>query len=134
MRIAQDQSGLLSSSTIDFSAISLTNPVTATDRQAGLDPHQQAAADRFAMQRDGVTAAMLVVNDLHRASNAENANNGEFSPPACSSMLCIGVRISITVQIHYPPISWIKCGPAITPRPSFFDNTGPLYFPLPLSH
>lgn len=69
----------MSSYSIDFSSISLPNPVTPADREAGLSTQQTRAAEKFANQRDGVLAATLVVKDLHVASNAETAINSEFS-------------------------------------------------------
>jgi hypothetical protein len=71
--------GRLQNLRVDFSEVSLANPLASGDREAVPSPEQVKQTERFAAQRDAQLAAMLVVKELHLASNAENAVNGEFT-------------------------------------------------------
>jgi transcription initiation factor TFIIH subunit 1 len=77
LAIAEQQANHLQEWRVDFSEVSLVNPVSSGDRESGLTTEQARQAERFRAQRDGQAAAMMVVKELHLASNAENAINSE---------------------------------------------------------
>jgi len=65
---------------IDFTNVSVPNPIASPDRPKNAPPMPEEAADLalFHYQRDSGIHAMGVVKDLHLASNAENAELGMF--------------------------------------------------------
>lgn len=65
---------------IDFSNVSVPNPIASPNRPKNAPPMPEEAADLevFHNQRDSGIHAMGVVKDLHLASNAENAEFGKF--------------------------------------------------------
>ncbi|RSH88965.1 RNA polymerase II transcription factor B subunit 1 [Saitozyma podzolica] len=78
LEIARNEVGRLQNLRVDFSEVSLANPLASGDREAVPSPEQVKQTERFAAQRDAQLAAMLVVKELHLASNAENAVNAPF--------------------------------------------------------
>jgi hypothetical protein len=63
---------------LDFTNISVPNPIARPDRPKDAPPMPEEAADLevFHYQRDSGIHAIGVVRDLHLASNAENAEFG----------------------------------------------------------
>jgi hypothetical protein len=66
---------------IDFTNVSVPNPIANPNRPKNAPPMPEEAADLevFHYQRDSGIHAMGVVKDLHLASNAENAELGTTS-------------------------------------------------------
>ena len=67
---------------LDFTNVSVPNPIARPDRPKDAPPMPEEAADLevFHYQRDSGIHAIGVVRDLHLASNAENAELGKISP------------------------------------------------------
>ena len=71
---------------LDFSEVALPTPSEGWEKnrlESGNSTEQARAYERFQAQKDAQAAAMLVVKELHLASNAENAVNGT----SCSVLL-----------------------------------------------
>ena len=67
---------------VDFSEVALPTPPGGWEQNridSGHSADQARAYERFQAQKDAQAAAMQVVKELHLASNAENAVNGESS-------------------------------------------------------
>lgn len=64
---------------VDFTEVAIPTPVGGWEKnrvESGNSAEQTRAYERFSAQKDAQAAAMVVVKDLHLASNAENAVSG----------------------------------------------------------
>lgn len=80
--MAVDQTAKIRSLHVDFSEVSLPTPPggwSQSQAESGGSREQAEQYERFAAQREGANFAMLVVKELHTASNTENAVNCESS-------------------------------------------------------
>jgi hypothetical protein len=118
--------GQLQNLRVDFSEVSLANPLASGDRESVPSPEQVKESERFVAQRDAQMAAMLVVKELHLASNAENAVNCQSHAHTLFSLLTSAEAL----QHLSPTLYSNRCDHATTPRPSFSDSTGPQCYPL----
>lgn len=78
--MTQDQLFVARNLSVDFSTVSVPNPLTLRPddmRDVPPTPEEKAAQEVYYHQRDAGLMAIGVVKDLHLASNAENA---EFDP------------------------------------------------------
>lgn len=90
LSITQDHLESTRSLEVEFTNVCVPNPITLRPPEMVDRPpteEEQPALDFFHHQRDASMFAINVVKDLHLASNAENADHGEFPSAAFSSFL-----------------------------------------------